>query len=352
MRKISLILLAFVMFSCQHSEMKKQNNEPVVQNLETNDFYDDAPGKHLVGDFQVTVSGEVAETYNLDLSDFPRRSVIFKNTKYSSDGGKFIGAYEYHGVSLYDILNHVKLQKANQENFAPIIDLYVVVENAKGDFSVFSWGEIYYAANRHQIIIADRVNPIVPSKTKDQWPMPEIVQLVPGLDLFTDRMISNPTQIGIYSFHGEFAAMPKSDKMYADTIALKNVGKDKRIISELPATLPDVMMKSTFYGRGRGIHGITDFKGKLLKDVIVKDYPMSPKALRQGLVVVSAADAYRAVFTYSEIMNRNDQSEILITDRGDVDGGRFRIFPAPDYFSDRAVKSVSTIDYYSMTRDK
>ena len=46
----------------------------------------------------------------------------------------------------------------------------------------------------------------------------------------------------------------------------------------------------------------------------------------------------------SELFNRNDQAEFLLLDHGDgSDGGRFAIFPAPDFFSDRALKAVSAI---------
>jgi hypothetical protein len=55
-------------------------------------------------------------------------------------------------------------------------------------------------------------------------------------------------------------------------------------------------------------------------------------------------DGYRCVYTYSEIFNRNDQAEVLlIEDKENQDGGVFRLFPAADFFSDRAVKAVSEI---------
>jgi hypothetical protein len=55
-------------------------------------------------------------------------------------------------------------------------------------------------------------------------------------------------------------------------------------------------------------------------------------------------DGYRSVFSYSEIVNRNDQSEILLVPcKEEKDGGKFRIFPSCDFFSDRAVKAVSEI---------
>jgi len=60
---------------------------------------------------------------------------------------------------------------------------------------------------------------------------------------------------------------------------------------------------------------------------------------------VAAADGYRVVFSASEVFNRNDQSEVLIVDQGKDEGGKFLIFPAPDYFSDRAIKAVSEIHF-------
>ena len=62
------------------------------------------------------------------------------------------------------------------------------------------------------------------------------------------------------------------------------------------------------------------------------------------MIVIAAEDGYRSTFTFSEIMNRNDQSEVLmIYDPDDKDGGAFKLFPAADFFSDRAVKSVNSI---------
>ncbi len=84
----------------------------------------------------------------------------------------FIGAYRYDGYSLFDILNDRILKKKNKEEFSPIIDLYVEIENAKGEKVVLSWGEIYYPNFLHNSIIATDVMRIVPSKTKELWPLP------------------------------------------------------------------------------------------------------------------------------------------------------------------------------------
>ncbi|MDA3912138.1 MAG: hypothetical protein PF448_12355 [Bacteroidales bacterium] len=348
MKKITLLLLAAMFFACQTPQESEEIVNVNNDTIETNDFYDDAPQKQLESDFTIQIGGEVASEMSLDLSEFPVRSVLFKNTRFTEEGGEFVGAYEFHGVSLYDILNEIKVDKANEADYSPIIDLYVTIENAEGDFAVFSWGEIYYAANQHQIIIANAVNPIVPSKTKDQWPLPEKTQLIPALDLFTDRMIENPTKISVHSCTGEFPEFPETEPLFAESFELYNAGEFTREIKVFDDELTTHLVKNTFYGRGRGIHGITDFEGKWLKDVIAMDYPYDVEALKHGIFIIASVDGYRAVFSFSEIMNRNDQSEVMLNDRGDVNGGKFRLFVPSDFFSDRAVKSVSKIEYRNL----
>jgi hypothetical protein len=66
--------------------------------------------------------------------------------------------------------------------------------------------------------------------------------------------------------------------------------------------------------------------------------------LKKGIMCIEAEDGYRCALSYSELFNRNDQQEFLLvkTAPGE-DGGLFRVFPAGDFFSDRAIKSVSEI---------
>lgn len=111
----------------------------------------------------------------------------------------------------------------------------------------------------------------------------------------------------------------------------------------MPDGLASRIMPSVFYGRGRGFHGINVFEGALLREVLKAALPSGPEALRRGYLVAAGADGYRAVITVSELANRNDNGEFLLRDRGDGDGGRFAIYPGPDFFSDRAVKALMEI---------
>ena len=325
------------------TSLKKENTERDATDR-TNDFYDNEDTYLLPHSMKVEVSGEIANPGIIDISKLPQHSVIVKEALPTKKGTEFIGSYRYDGVSLYDILNEYILAKKNAKDFGPIIDLYVEVENDKGDKVCVSWGEIYYPVHLHEIIIATSVMHIVPSKTKEYWPLPEESKLIIASDLLTCRNISNPTKITIKSLEKNFVVNKGMDPMWSAQLKVKVNGKEKDICTKLPDELPDLTYPNIFYGRGRGIHGVTPFVGSELKAFISKYFDATEKILKTGLVTISGLDGYRAAYTVSEIMNRNDQSEILIIDDNNYEGaGRFSIYPACDFFSDRAIKAVAEI---------
>jgi hypothetical protein len=240
----------------------------------------------------------------------------------------------------------VKLQKKNANEFPPIIDLYVEVSNDKGEKVVFSWGEIYYPNNLHNIIISNAVMRIVPSKTKDLWPLPETSKIIVSSDLLTERNISNPSKIIIRSANASFIVQKGLSPMYAESFKLLAEDGKEIVIKEVPKQLNKITYNTIFYGRGRGIHSTTPFAGYELKHVLAPYYKLSTENIQRGLFVVAGLDGYRVVLTYAELFNRNDQAEfLLLSDKNDKDGGCFRVFPAADFFSDRAVKSLSEIRF-------
>jgi hypothetical protein len=86
-----------------------------------------------------------------------------------------------------------------------------------------------------------------------------------------------------------------------------------------------------------------------LKSVLEKDFEFNRKNIRSGYFVISGADGYRIAVSFSELFNRNDQTDFLIIDKGEnTKKGRFRLFPAADFFSDRAVYAVQTIRFRNL----
>jgi hypothetical protein len=350
-KKLLFLALVTILFGCntQNSKPSKADSAtiPTQKTLVdtadlTNNFYDNEPTFELKM-LPLMVVGEIANPGTVDFSKLPVHSVIVKETLLDGTVDKFTGAYRYDGYSLFDILNEYQLNKANSKEFKPIIDLYVVVESQSGEKVIFSWGEIYYPNHLHEILIAKSIMRIVPSKTKDMWPLGENSKIIAGPDLITERNIENPVKITVKSVKMTFE-VDREIKMFYPKFDVYTDGKMIRTISEQPSGAREITYETIFYGRGRGIHSTTPFHGVMLKDIFKDVTSRSKLNIQTGMLVVAALDGYRTIFTYSEVFNRNDQSEsILIYEPKNEDGGAFTLFPASDFFSDRSVKSVKSI---------
>jgi hypothetical protein len=340
-----LCLISCTQRSLKNSGESEQSGFQIIDTSDvTNNFYDNSetyklPVKDLI------IEGEMTNPGNVDFSEMPLHSVIVKETLLDSTGNdRFTGAFRYDGYSLFDILDKRIIKKANAEEFSPVIDLYVEIENDNGEKVVFSWGEIYYPINLHKIIIASSVSRIVPSRTKELWQLPEKSRIVAATDLVTERNISNPVRITVKSYPESFRVIKGLSPIYSDKIKIYNGKELAGNIFLFPEGIKNVTYNTIFYGRGKGIHSTSPFTGTMLKDMLTGYYPVSRKNLRTGILCITGVDGYRSALSYSEVFNRNDQQEFLLikTEPGE-DGGLFRIFAACDFFSDRAIKSVSEI---------
>jgi hypothetical protein len=344
----SMICLGF--FACTQikppsgsaTEIKSQ--QPIDSTDMTNNFYDNTETYPLIVN-ELTIDGEISNPGKVDFSKLPVHSVVVKEALLDSTGSdKFIGAYRYDGYSLFDILNDRKIVKANAAEFNPIIDMYVEVENAKSEKVVFSWGEIYYPNNLHRILIATGVSRIVPSKTKELWPVPGESKIVAANDLITERNISLPVKITVRSFPKSFKVTKGISPLISEKVDLYDHGVKKDQIADYPKDVDPLTYNTIFYGRGRGIHSTSPFRGEKLAEILAAVYPIKKENLKQGIMCLTGKDGYRCALSYSEIFNRNDQQEFLIVkSAAGEDGGLFRVFPACDFFSDRAVKALGEI---------
>lgn len=352
MKNILLLLsVVFILIRCESSTKTDKLQMEAIQagivpdtNEITNNFYDNTITYNLPIN-RIEVTGEVENPGFIDLLSLTKRSLIVKETLLNSAGGNnFVGAYRYDGYSLFDILNGFILKKKNADEFNQIIDVYVEIENDKGEKAVFSWGEIFYPNDLHKIIIAGSVSRIVPSKADDLWPIPAESRLVAANDLITERNISNPVRIKVISYPKSFRVLRNLYPMYSKKIKIFEDDNIKGEISAIPAGMNIDTINIIFYGRGKGIHSTLPFSGVLLKDLIKNYYPLSKENIKTGIVCIVGKDGYRSVLSYSELFNRNDSQEfLLVPSEREEDGGLFRIIVASDFFSDRAIKSITEI---------
>ncbi len=312
----------------------------------SNDLFDNAPSFELPI-VNIFVGGELADSGLVNFENLPLRSKLVKETLLKDGASQFVGAYRYDGYSLHDILNTFILQKHNRKQFKPMVDVYVEIENPLGEKAVFSWGEIFYPNDRHEILLATRVMRIVPVKTKEQWTLPNQSRIIVASDFHTERNLSNPVRITVKSYPKSFEVKKGLKPLYSDRLSFHNNNDWDTCIYTLPS-LQLESQRTLFYGRGRGLHSTETQQGIYLKDWLNNYIPATKAKIQSGLITIVAKDGYRAVYSYSEIFNRNDQSELmLLCDPELTHNGIFRVIPSADFFSDRAVKGISEIWFTS-----
>lgn len=143
---LSIFLTIIICFSCiNKSELPNKNTIKSAKTSlsladtidETNNFYDNAETFDLKMN-KLKIEGEITNPSEVDFSKLPIHSVIVKETLIGANGDSFTGAFRYDGYSLYDILNNCNLNKKNADVFKPIIDLFVEIENEKGEKAIIS----------------------------------------------------------------------------------------------------------------------------------------------------------------------------------------------------------------------
>ncbi|MCR4396829.1 MAG: hypothetical protein NUW07_08890, partial [Candidatus Saccharicenans sp.] len=222
-----------------------------------------------------------------------------------------------------------------------------IIENKKGEKVIFSYGEIFYPNILHRIIIAARVAPIIPATTEETWPLPDESRVVAASDLYAERNLQSPVRINVRSCSLSELVLKRKSRLYSENIKLTRAGQELAKIGSLPENLPILVLPTVFFGRGKGFHGLKYISGVSLRQTLGKNFLPDQESLKAGFMIVVGADGYRAVYSISELFNRNDFQEVLLYDKRNEDGGRFAIFAAMDFFSDRSIKAIKEISISS-----
>jgi len=291
----------------------------------------------------IRIEGEVDEAGTFDLTSLALHSFPVKELALENGKEQFKGAFTYSGYSLSDVLNSTGIKKANASDYPPFVDLYLVIENAKGEKVVVSWAEVQYSRDPHRFLLTTSVEPIVPSKIKATWPLPDESRLICGNDRLNARFLNRPTRITVHSFKGSFAGT-KRQNMFSPDITVFSNGRSSKIV-EIDANVEKRTHTHVGFGHGMGFKGLTTIQGFVLAQVLKGLVDPEMDALRQAILVVSAKDGYRAVLSVSEIFNRSDNVDFLLIDRNEsTEDGRYILFATPDFYVDRNVKAIAKME--------
>jgi hypothetical protein len=349
MRKIeiiTLVVLAAVMNSCNIIP-DAISGATKGYDADGNSFYHRTEETKLATG-ELWVEGEVMKSGKVNLRRLYKREVFYKQGTQSDSGTvNFVGAYRYRGYSMFDLLNPFILDKKNAEEFRPATDVYIIIENDKGDKVVFSWAEIYLTHNPHQIIIATEQASIEPYKREVDYAKGSVWKVVAANDLFANRELENPTKITVKSFDKKSYVIdreledPFSTKvdLFVSDDFVKSIDKDVE-------GLPIIKYNSIFYGLGMGYHNTPLFEGVALRP-FVEESIINGKWMRNGLACIVGKDGFRNILSVSELFNRVDQVEpILAIPPADSNSGHFRLYHPSAFYADFSVKNLAEIYFF------
>jgi len=348
----TLLLLVFVAaFAAQSCKTKPDANTGATSEYDSNGMsYYHRTEETKLKPCQLYVEGEVKNPGKVDYVKYGKREVLFKQSKPNQSGEvEFVGAYRYRGYSLFDLLNPFIIEKKNAEEFIPNTDLYIIVENDKGDRVAFSWAEIFLGHQMHQVIIATEQASIEPYKKEVSYPKGSVWKVVASTDLYSYRELENPTKITIKSFDKKHYPIDrKPEDPYSPTVNLVFDNELKSTVGANVEQYPHLKYASIFYGMGMGDHGSPYFEGPMLRPMVEKFFePDTQGWMRSGLAFVVGKDGFRNVFSVSELFNRVDQVEPILSIPPDrVKSGHFRLYHPAAFFADFSVRNLAEINFF------
>jgi hypothetical protein len=312
-----------------------------AQKKPTNGLFDES-GAKVFNPKSISIQGEVQNPGPVSLPSLPIRSIAIKEMGIENGQRVFKGAFFVNGYSLYDILKSKNFKKASENTFGSPVDLYIFVENEKGEKAAFSWGEIYYR-NSFDILITKTIQPLNPARAKVSYVLPETPRLICGGDLLNVRFISNPKKITVRSYHGSMPKEKPKDIYSPELTVVSKAGTFK--IGDIGSSVEKRTYSDVGYGHGMGFKGNESVTGYLLKDVLAANFKPTPEMLREWIAIGSAKDGYRVALSLSEIMNRGDNQDFLLLDKKDSPGsGRYLLYPTADFFADRDVRAIEKLE--------
>ena len=307
----------------------------------------------------LTIGGAVRQPLNLGPEELSRMESVSVRLNEVERDKQFHGVFTYRGVPLRTLLELATVQK-EASTYSKNVDLAVVVRNRQGRTAVISWGELFYR-NPSEVVIAISGTPLRPHSTScggchgaetyqpalDQLNR-EVVfpKLVVANDFFTDRSLEDVVGIEVVDLKGE-AEWKRMKKVFTPRLTVVVNGKATELTELSGYKRMDGLAKDV--GDGRGYHGLKNFSGASLREVLSKA-GMGQET--DSVILASAPDGYRALFSYGEVFLAPQGERIVVADRLEGrpidENGRFLLIPPDDLAADRTVKAVERIEVVSM----
>ena len=297
----------------------------------------------------LTIDGLVKQEYRFNSSALNGFASTRIRTKEFSSDGKFLGAYAYTGIPVFNILEGIAPEKEADAVFNQPLDILVKFVSASGASVDFTFNEIIMADDSLPVTLAYYREPIKPTadNVKDTYDKNNMTEPLNGLRLIApgepdvSRYLDNVVKITYTTLPAPDALLPvrKKGPRCASSAITCIDGENT-----YQATFENVnrMVKDNWalIGHGHGYEENVEAEGFELRSFLNANFKdISP----DDYFLFTACDGYRCLFSWREIFAVEKGKEMMIVDiiNKELPETGFRLAPTEDFFNDRSMWGLS-----------
>jgi hypothetical protein len=298
------------------------------------------------------IFGKVKKIYQLKSDYLATLSRVRIRTREVTPEGDIMGAYIYHGIPLYFLLDGIVPLKGPKDVFDRPLDLIVSFISKTGRKSHFSYGELTMCDDNGPVMLAFYREPLLPAKGAENYQLNIYKKPLSGLrlvcpqDKYDNRYLDGVVSIKFSVPKTSDSPLPglskeekcKSKKLFC-------ISDGKKFESSFQA-VPVLRFENWFrIGHGRGIKS-KDFetvRGFSLRSFLKNNF--GPGKVNDFYLFVGC-DGYRSIFSWSEIFQTSKgEKMIIITDRNGTSVKNDIILGSiADFFVDRNIRGLTCIE--------
>lgn len=305
--------------------------------------------RHAPSGIDLAVKGMVKREYRFNSDAFNALASTRIRTREVSPEGKFLGAYTYTGVPVYNILNGIAPVKPAGAAFDRPLDMVVTFTNRSGRSVHFSYGELTMSDDSYPAMLAYHREEIRPTKNPEEYDKNVFKGDITGLRLVcpretdTKRCLDDVVTMTLRLPKTPDAMLPvmkKGTRCSAESLSCIRDGKAS------PAVYSGVRVQRVErwirVGHGMGYKGIDNADGYSLRSFLTKNFP---NCGGDDFFMFVACDGYRVLLSGREIFSTEDGGSFMLLKslNGKKPTGNNMLATVKDYFVDRDVWGLSHI---------
>lgn len=310
----------------------------------------------------LTIGGAVRQPVNLSVEDLARYDSVEVRLNDLTREKKFGGVFHYRGTPLRYLLDIATVAK-DGPGFPKSTDLAIVVRNREGKRTVLSWGEVFYR-NPSNVIIAYSARAITPHHQTscikchaNSFSQPVLdtlkrpityPKLVLSNDFYSDRCLEDIVSIEVVDIRANSAKKMSGASAANSFTVTDTAGKSSQFSSLSGYTKVPVTFKEV--GDGRGWHGIRDYTGVPLREIIRK---VDDLREMDRMLLFTSKDGYRSAFSFGELfLNPLGERLVIAESKGTARGeSKYTLVTPDDQAADRMIKTIETIEILSLKQE-